>query len=80
MSSVSMDGLRINLLQSYNRVANLLNQNTNGEITEVNSEELKELMDELQQNVGVLLCIFDNNKEDFNLLYEKYSTIEFKPE
>jgi hypothetical protein len=34
----------------------------------VNKQELKEVqLDELQQNVGILLCVYDDKQEDFNL-------------
>lgn len=78
--TISMDGLRLSLLKSYNKLATSLNNGVDGDITQVNTKELKEIMDELQQDVGIFLCVYDEKQENFSLLYDKHKTIEFNPD
>jgi hypothetical protein len=79
---VSMDGLRTSIVRSYNRLAHYLNEcNKEGDSDystfEVNRKEVTELMQELKQDIGISLCIYNNKEENFNLLFDKVNLIEF---
>jgi hypothetical protein len=82
---VSMDGLRTSIVRSYNRLAHYLNEcNKEGDSDystfEVNRKEVTELMQELKQNIGISLCVYNDKEENFNLLFDKVNLIEFNEE
>jgi primosomal protein N'' len=82
---VSMDGLRTSIVSSYNKLADYLNEcNKEGDFDystfQVNRKELTELMQELKQNLGILLCVYNDKEEHFNLLYDKLNLMEFNEE
>ena len=82
---VSMDGLRTSIVRSYNRLAQYLNEcNKEGDSDystfEVNRKEVSELMQELKQNIGISLCVYNDKEENFNLLFDKVNLIEFNEE
>lgn len=85
MAGVSMDGLRTSMSISYNRLADFLNQcnkqsDSDYSYIEVNRKKLTELMQELKQDIGISLCVYDDKQEDFSLLYDKINLIEFNEE
>jgi len=80
-----MDGLRTSIVRSYNRLAHYLNEcNKEGDSDystfEVNRKEVTELMQELKQNIGISLCVYNDKEENFNLLFDKVNLIEFNEE
>jgi hypothetical protein len=82
---VSMDGLRTSIVRSYNRLAHYLNEcnkerDSDYSTFEVNRKEVTELMQELKQDIGISLCIYNNKEENFNLLFDKVNLIEFNEE
>lgn len=60
--TVSMNGMRYNLVKSYNKVVRRLREHIVDNLTERECEELHEVLDEdfeeLRQNIGILLCVF----------------------
>jgi formiminotetrahydrofolate cyclodeaminase len=66
---VSMDGMRINLVRSFNKFC------TKKVMEKLDTDELEKL-DELRQNINNLLCLFDNNDDNCTLLYDEYKIPE----
>lgn len=68
--TVSMNGMRHNLVRSYNKVVRHLKEHIVDNLTDSECEELHEELDEdfeeLRQNIGFLLCVFDPDENDKN--------------
>ena len=78
--TINMNGLRDNIIRSYNKVVRHLREHitdnfTNDECEELH-EELNEDFEELRQDIGFLLCIFDPNEKDFSDMSEEIENLE----
>lgn len=66
--TVNMDGMRRNLVRSYNEVVRRLKEHIVDNLTDYECEELHEELDEdfeeLRQNISILLCVFDPDEND----------------
>lgn len=80
--TVNMNGMRYNLVKSYNKVVRHLKEHIVDNLTDYECEELHEVLDkdfeELRQNIGILLCVFDpdENDKDFTDMSEKIDNLE----
>lgn len=80
--TVDMNGMRRNLVRSYNRVVRHLKEHITDNLTdnecEEMHEELDEDFDELRQSIGFLLCVFDPNENDnkFTDMSEEIDNLE----
>jgi len=71
---ISFDGLRMNLAKSYNELFCALRDSTD-------DEKQVEAMLSLRQNIGILLCMYDDsNKEDSNCLIDDIELLNFEPD
>ena len=79
--TVSMNGMRHNLVRSYNRVVRHLKEYIVDNLDDDEREELHEVLDEdfdeLRQEIGFLLCVFDpDDEEGFSDLSEEIENLE----
>lgn len=80
--TVSMNGMRHNLVRSYNKVVRRLREHIVDNLTDYECEELHEVLDEdfeeLRQNIGILLCVFDpdENSNDFTDMSKEIDNLE----
>lgn len=68
--TVSMDGMRRNLVRDYNKVVRRLKEHIIDNLTDDECEEMHQVLDEdfenLRQSIGFLLCVFDPDEKDKN--------------
>ena len=78
--TVNMNGLRSNIIRSYNKVVRHLREHITDNLTDYEYEELHEELDEdfeeLRQNIGFLLCVFDSDSNDFSNMSEEIDNLE----
>lgn len=78
--TVNMNGMRYNLAKSYNKVVRHLKEHIVDNLTDYECEELHEVLDkdfeELRQNIGILLCVFDPDEKDFTDMSENIDNLE----
>ena len=78
--TVSMNGLRINLLRSYNKVVRHLREHITDNFTDNECEELHKELDgdfeELRQDIGFLLCVFNLNVKNFSDMSKEIENLE----
>lgn len=80
--TVSMNGMRHNLVRSYNNVVRHLKEHIVDNLTDYECEELHEVLDEdfeeLRQNISILLCVFDpdENSKDFTDMSKEIDNLE----
>ena len=78
--TVNMNGLRRNILRSYNRIVRHLREYITDNLSDYECEELHEELDEdfeeLRQNIGFLLCVFDPDGDKFTDMSEEIDNLE----
>ena len=79
--TVSMNGLRRNVLRSYNKVVRHLREHILDNLSDYECEELHEELDgdfdELRQDIGFLLCVFDPDGDSkFSDMSEEIDNLE----
>lgn len=79
--TVNMNGMRRNLVRSYNKVVRHLKEHITDNLTDDECEELHEKLDddfdELRQSIGFLLCVFDpDDEKDFSDMSEEIDNLE----
>ena len=78
--TVNMNGLRRNILRSYNNVVRHLREHITDNLTEYECKELHEELDEdfedLRQDIGFLLCVFDPDGNTFSDMSEEIDNLE----
>lgn len=66
--TVSMNGLRDNLISDYNKVVRKLNEYITNDLTEFEAEEVHQVLDDalgqLRQDIGILCCVYDPDGGD----------------
>ena len=70
----SMDGARINLARTYNRLIRAIREIDEGKGHGI--EERNEALCELQQDIGIMLCMYDDKDEHCNMLAEKVTLLD----
>ena len=78
--TVNMNGLRNNIIRSYNKVVRHLRHYITDNLSDYECEELHEELDEdfdeLRRSIGFLLCVYDSDGNDFSDMSEEIDTLE----
>ena len=79
--TVSMNGLRRNLINDYNKVVRKLNEYVTDNLTEHEAEEVHQVLDDafgqLRQDIGSLCCVYDPDGGDkFTDMSDKIDSLE----
>lgn len=78
--TINMNGLRSNIVRSYNRIVRHLREHITDNLTDYECEELHEVLDEdfeeLRQNIGFLLCVYDSDDNTFSDMSEEIENLE----
>lgn len=81
---VNMDGARRNIIRPYDDLCRLLSDGVDPEFSylqEIKLNELKSIMDDLRQGIGIISCVYDDKEEGFNdMSKETESMLVFMPD
>lgn len=70
--NVSMDGLRRQLARDYSNLVSTLNDNIrSGDVVRVDAFLIQDELATLRQNIAILMCVFDDEEDDFSELSEE---------
>ena len=77
--SVSFDGMRIHQVRAFNDFFDSLNGDYYNDKVEL-SDDQKDKLEELKCSIGGMLCLFDNDNETFNMIYDDWKLKWFNEE
>jgi hypothetical protein len=77
--TVSMDGLRWQLLDNYNSLTRKLNKNIDDDRVRIDVDEIQNQMDNIRSCIVTLAYMFDKREDGFDILQDPHFE-EFNPE
>lgn len=79
--TVSMDGLRWQLLNNYNSLTRKLNRNIDGDEVTLSPDDIQKEMDNIRDCVVTLAFMFDKREDGFDILEDPhFETFNYEEE